>query len=191
MTVKIKRRTTSEALSLKHIVEERSGVDLSLCYQCMKCAAGCPAARLNHCPPSGIIRRLHLGAGNELLDSSLVWECLSCGTCYARCPMEIDIASVMDVLRTLALERKAATPKGNIPLFNRMFLWTVKTFGRTYDLSMILAYKFGTGKFFNDAEKFPAMLSKGKIAILPPTTADTHVVKQIFRNAGQNKGIEK
>ena len=189
MTVKIKRQTTGNGLI--HIVEEMSGVNLSLCYQCMKCAGGCPAGKLTQSPPSEIIRRLHLGAGNELLDNDLIWACLSCGTCYARCPMELDIASVIDALRALAVERKAATPKGNIPLFNRMFLGTVKAFGRTYDLSMIMAYKFGSGKFINDVEKFPAMLKKGKMAIMPPTGSDARIVKQIFRRTRHGKGTIK
>lgn len=189
MTVKIKKQTKGNGL--KSIVEEMSGVDLSLCYQCMKCTGGCPVAKLSQSPPAEIIRRLHLGAGNELLESDLVWTCLSCGTCYARCPMEIDIAAVMDALRTLSLKRKAAAPKGNMPLFNRMFLNTVKAFGRTYDLSMIVAYKFGSGKFTADIDKFPAMLKKGKMAIMPPSGTDTHTVKQIFRRTQQGKGTKK
>ena len=52
-----------------------------------------------------MMRRLHLGAGDELLDSDLVWMCLSCETCSARCPMGIDVAAVIDALRKLALEQ--------------------------------------------------------------------------------------
>ena len=189
MTVKIKRQTADNGLL--RTVEEKSGVDLSACYQCMKCASGCPVAKLTQSPPPEIIRRLHLGAGNELLDSDLIWACLSCGICYARCPMEIDIASVMDALRSLALERKTAIPEGNMPLFNRMFLSTVKAFGRTYDLSMIVAYKFGSGTFINDMDKLPTMLKKGKMAILPPSGTDTHIVKRIFRRTQHGKGAVK
>lgn len=189
MTIKIKRQIINNGLMLT--VEEMSDVDLNLCYQCMKCTGGCPVAKLGQSPPSEIIRRLHLGAGNELLESELVWTCLSCGTCYARCPMEIDIASVMDAMRSLALERKAATPKGNIPLFNRMFPNTVKFFGRTYDLSMIVAYKFGSGTFIKDMDKLPTMLKKGKMAILPPLGTDTDIVKQIFSRTQHGSGMKK
>ena len=185
MTIKINRQTSGT--SLMKIVEQRSGVDLSACYQCMKCSTGCPVAKFCKSSPSEIIRRLHLGAGNELLESNLVWNCLSCGTCHARCPMEIDIASVIDTLRILAQERKAAVPKGNMPLFNRMFLQTVKTFGRTYDLSMIMGYKFGSATFFKDIDKFPLMLKKGKMAIFPPSHSDTKMVKQIFQRMKQVK----
>jgi heterodisulfide reductase subunit C len=189
MTITINSQKSDN--SLIHLVKETSGIDLSLCYQCMKCASGCPVAKLTQSPPSEIIRRLHLGAGNELLENDLIWACLSCGVCYERCPMKIDIASIMDILRALALERKASVPKGNVPLFNRMFLRTVKTFGRSYDLLMIVAYKLGTGNFMNDVNKFPTMLKKGKMAILPPSGTNKSIVRRIFRRPKQDKGSGK
>ena len=176
--------------SLKKAVEEISGVDVSICFQCKKCSSGCPVAKLTTTRPSEIMRQLHFGAGNELLESDLVWMCASCETCSARCPMGIDVAAVMDALRRLALERGASKQKGNVPLFNRAFLKTVETFGRSYEIGMITAYKLGTGKFMNDTEKFPAMLKKGKIALLPPRGGDRKTVKRIFRKMKESKGAE-
>jgi hypothetical protein len=40
-------------------------------------------------------------------------------------------------------------------------------------------------------DKFPAMLKKGKMAILPPSGADKGMVKRIFKKAAQNKGTGK
>jgi heterodisulfide reductase subunit C len=175
---------------LKQAVEEISGVDISVCFQCKKCSSGCPVAKLTRSRPSEIMRQLHLGAGNELLESDLVWMCASCETCSARCPMGIDVAAVIDALRRLALERGASKQKGNVPLFNRAFLKTVETFGRSYEIGMIAAYKLGTGKLMNDTEKFPAMLKKGKIALLPPRGGDRKTVRRIFKTIKQNKGAK-
>jgi len=102
--------------------------------------------------------------------------------------MGIDMASVMDALRALAIEKKAATPKGNVPLFNRAFLKTVSIFGRTYDLAMIGMYKVGTKTFMKDTDKFPTMLKKKKIALLPALGADRKTVKRIFKEVNRNKG---
>jgi heterodisulfide reductase subunit C len=135
MTIKISKESTGT--TLKPVVEKMSGVCLDACYQCRKCSAGCPVAGPAKSAPSEIIRRLHLGAGDELLDDGLVWMCLSCETCFGRCPMEINFAAVIDALRSLALARGAKVPEGNMPLFNRMFLSNVRIFGRSYDLSMI------------------------------------------------------
>jgi heterodisulfide reductase subunit C len=167
-------------------VQEISGADLSKCYQCKKCTSGCPVSSMAKCPPSEMMRRLHLGLGDELLNSDILWMCVSCETCSARCPMGIDVAAVMDALRKLAVQRGSAKPEGNVPLFNRAFLKTVQVFGRTYDIAMIAGYKLGSGKFLADTEKFPTMLRKRKIALLPPRGADRRTVRRIFKKTKQD-----
>jgi heterodisulfide reductase subunit C len=173
------------ATGLLKTVQDISGVDLSKCYQCKKCTSGCPVSSMAKCPPAELMRRLHLGAGDELLNSDILWMCVSCETCSARCPMGIDVAAVMDALRKLAVQRGAARPEGNVPLFNRAFLKTVQVFGRTYDIAMIAAYKLGSGKLRADTEKFPTMLRKRKIALLPPRGADRKTVRRIFKKTKQ------
>jgi hypothetical protein len=100
--------------------------------------------------------------------------------------MGIDVAAVMDALRKLAVQRGAAKPEGNVPLFNRVFLKTVQVFGRTYDIAMIAGYKLGSGKLLADTEKFPTMLKKRKIALLPPRGADRKAVRQIFKKTNED-----
>ena len=90
MTTKISKKAAEGGLI--GTVSEMSGVDLSACYQCRKCSSGCPVGDIVDSPPSEIMRRLHLGAGDELLESELIWVCASCETCSARCPMGIEVA---------------------------------------------------------------------------------------------------
>ena len=181
--------TVSKGRSARGIlkqVQEISGVDLSKCYQCKRCTSGCPVSGMAKCPPSEMMRRLHLGLGDELLNSDILWMCVSCETCSARCPMGIDVAAVMDALRKLAVQSGAAKPAGNVPLFNRAFLKTVQAFGRTYDIAMIAGYKLGSGRLLADTDKFPTMLRKRKIALLPPRGADRKTVHRIFRKTKQD-----
>jgi len=186
MTIRIKKQSIGK--NLRSAVEQRAGVDLTLCYQCKKCSIGCPVSELVTSPPAEIIRRLQLGAGDELLQTDLVWTCLSCETCYARCPNEINFAGIIDALRAIALEKGVAKPEGNSPLFNRRFLDTVKRYGRAYDLQTIIFYKLGTGKLMDDVEKFPTMLKKGKMAVSPPSGADKNKVRRIFTSIKSKKG---
>lgn len=186
MTIRIKKGSSGRKLIDR--VREMADVELSVCFQCKKCAAGCPVAGTSASPPSEIIRRLQLGAGDDLLDSDIIWTCASCETCFARCPMGIDMASVMDALRTLAVQRGASVPEGNAPLFNQAFLATVKMFGRTYDLALMGMYKLGTKTFLKDTEKMPALLKKGKIALLPSLSGNRKTVRKIFSLTGQNRG---
>jgi heterodisulfide reductase subunit C len=186
MTLRI--RKDGSAGSIARRVEEMTGVELGVCFQCRKCTCGCPVSAMTETTPSEIMRCLHLGAGEELLASDLVWVCASCETCSARCPMGIDVAKVIDALRALALERGTPAPAGKQPLFNRAFLKTVELFGRTYDLGMIAAYKLGSLKLMNDVEKFPAMLAKGKIALMPPRGTSRGAVRRIFARVRKTRG---
>ncbi len=74
-----------------------------------------------------------------------------------------------------------------MPLFNRSFLKTVQIFGRTYDLGMVAAHKIGTKTYMKDTDKFPTMLKKKKIAILPPRGADRKTAKKIFQAVRRKK----
>jgi heterodisulfide reductase subunit C2 len=183
--ITIKKKKTDAGL--KMAVEKLCGVDLSVCLQCKKCSSGCSVAKLAKSRPSEMIRQLNLGAGNELLQDDLVWMCASCELCSARCPMGIHVASVIDALRHLALESGAPIQVGNVPLFNRAFLRTVNMFGRTYEIGMVAAYKLGTRKWMDDTEKFPTMLRKRKISLLPPRGGDRKTVGRIFKRSKQNK----
>jgi len=49
-------------------VEEYSGQDLMACYQCGKCAAGCPVAFAMDMLPSQVIRYAQLGLVAKLLE---------------------------------------------------------------------------------------------------------------------------
>jgi heterodisulfide reductase subunit C len=163
-------------------VEKISGVNIRECLQCKKCSNGCPVAGITKTGPAETIRWLQLNTGDELLESDLVWMCVSCETCFTRCPMKIDMAAIMDALRNIALHKKTTGHNGNVPLFNKSFLNSVRIFGRTYDLGMIAAYKIRTSSFMQDMEKFPMMLKKGKIALLPSFKANKKYTKRIFKN---------
>jgi heterodisulfide reductase subunit C2 len=189
MTIKISQKPAAD--SLIRVVEKKAEVSLEKCYQCKKCSVGCPVAGEVKAAPAEIIRRLQLGAGDELLQTDLVWMCLSCNTCYARCPNEINFAGVIDALRSVALEKGVAKPQGNPPLFNRLFLNTVKTFGRVYDLQAIALYKIRTLSLKQDMEKFPTMLRKGKMSLLPSGGGDKKMTRRIFSHVSREKGTSK
>jgi len=86
-------------------VEELSGQEVMACYQCGNCSAGCPAAGAMDLLPNQIIRLLQLGRIEEALQARAIWYCAACLTCEARCPKGIDLASLTEALRTLALEK--------------------------------------------------------------------------------------
>jgi heterodisulfide reductase subunit C len=76
------------------------------CFQCGTCTSDCPVARFSDCyRPRTIIRMAQLGLKERVLNSPTLWLCAACFTCTDRCPQEVEVASVIRVLRNLAAER--------------------------------------------------------------------------------------
>jgi heterodisulfide reductase subunit C len=62
-------------------LEQEAGTSISLCYQCGKCTAGCPAAFAMDYPPRQVIRLLQLDMVDAALAVESIWICASCETC--------------------------------------------------------------------------------------------------------------
>jgi len=164
-------------------VQQRSGTQVSACFQCHKCSTGCPIGPDMDFLPSQIMRLVHLGAENEVLASRSIWLCASCEACTTRCPMAIDIAGVMDALRIMAIDRRTVLPDAHGKQFHRSFLGSVRRHGRVYEMGMMAAYKLRTFDLFSDVDKVPQMLAQGKLSLLPNRSGSIKEVREIFRRA--------
>ncbi len=102
MKLRLSVTTTNSALLAK--VEEISGENLSKCYHCGKCSAGCPSLTNMDCLPNQVIRAVQLG-DEKVLESETIWLCASCFTCAVRCPRGVDLSKIMEALRLLTLRK--------------------------------------------------------------------------------------
>jgi heterodisulfide reductase subunit C len=92
------------------ISKMHGGEKLMRCFQCGTCTSDCPIARFSDTyRPRQIIRMAQLGLKDRVLDSDTLWLCAACFTCTDRCPQDVEVASVIRVLRNLAAE------EGHIP----------------------------------------------------------------------------
>jgi len=92
------------------ISKMHGGEKLMRCFQCGTCTSDCPIARFSDTyRPRQIIRMTQLGLKDRVLNSDTLWLCASCFTCTDRCPQDVEVASVIRVLRNLAAEQ------GHIP----------------------------------------------------------------------------
>ncbi len=174
--------------ALANEVERRSGTAVSACFQCHKCTTGCPIGPDMDLLPSQVMRLVHLGAEADVLESRAIWMCASCEACTTRCPMGIDIAAVMDALRMMAVERKAAVPDRRGKEFNRSFLSSVRHHGRVFEAGMMAAYKLRSLDLLSDVGKVPQMLAKGKLSMLPRRSSNVKAIREIFRRADKEDG---
>ncbi|MHA1481510.1 MAG: 4Fe-4S dicluster domain-containing protein [Candidatus Thorarchaeota archaeon] len=101
------------------------GQDLSACFQCAKCSAGCPVSDKVNIQIHEVMRMLLFGL-KEVLDTDMVWLCTTCYTCQERCPQGIDITDILFGLKNLGFKEGKA-PAGYATA--RQGLWDT---GRLY-----------------------------------------------------------
>jgi heterodisulfide reductase subunit C len=88
------------------ISKMHGGERLLRCFQCGTCTSDCPVARFSDTyRPRTIIRMAQLGLKERVLNSDTLWVCAACFTCTDRCPQNVEVASVIRVLRNLAAEK--------------------------------------------------------------------------------------
>jgi heterodisulfide reductase subunit C len=88
------------------IAKMPGGEKLMRCFQCGTCTSDCPIAKFSdNYRPRQIIRMTQLGLKERVLSSETLWLCASCFTCTDRCPQDVEVASVIRVLRNLAAEK--------------------------------------------------------------------------------------
>jgi heterodisulfide reductase subunit C len=73
----------------------------------------------------------------------------------------------VDALRRLSRAEEKAAATTAVPVFNDIFLRTVRRLGRMYEAGLLASFKMRTLRFFEDLDKLPMMLWKRKIALLP------------------------
>lgn len=172
--------TPSPTSDFRAAIENRSGQKIFQCYQCGKCSAGCPAYYVMDMGPRQIMRAIQLGLKEEALASSTIWLCISCETCSARCPANIDIARVMESLRWMAAEEKSKPAVKDIEVFHRVFLGVARRFGRVHELGLAATYNLLTRHLFANTDLVPRMLSRGKVAVLPPRGKGASEARKLY-----------
>jgi heterodisulfide reductase subunit C len=168
-------------------VKKKSGENLSLCYQCLKCTAGCPTAPYMDIRPNSIIRMIQMGQKEAVLASRAIWLCVSCETCGTRCPNEIDIGVLMDALREMSIKEGIPAREKNIHLLHEAFIRSIERGGRVHEATMLIDYKLRSRDFTTDLIPGMMLFLKGKIPLLPSFVKGKHEIKRIFERCTKEK----
>jgi heterodisulfide reductase subunit C2 len=126
-------------------VAERSGQKLLTCYQCRRCAAGCPVSeQVGSWTPDRLIRLIVLGDRTGALANPLVWKCVSCYTCGTRCPNDIQTGRITETLKKMAAESGVAPVVPKIKHFHDRFMNSALRWGRVNELEFMGFYELDT-----------------------------------------------
>jgi heterodisulfide reductase subunit C2 len=130
-----------QARSLAGEVMARSGQNLNACYQCRRCASGCPVGEeADYVTPDRLIRMIVLGKREAALGNPLVWKCVSCFTCGTRCPNNIMTARIVDTLKKMAKEAHVPPLSPRVAAFHDSFVAAAKRRGRLNELEFMGRY---------------------------------------------------
>jgi len=157
-------------------IHEICGENVYLCYQCQKCASGCPVADYFDLSPNQLMRAIQLDERELALTSRTIWLCAACETCATRCPQDINITRVMDVVKIMARNQGISPGVPSVPIFYSAALHGIRMFGRMYEaglmgelyLRMFLKGELDFRRVFSkDMPVGMKMFREGKLKLLP------------------------
>ena len=102
------------------------------CFQCAKCTSGCEAHKLLELEPHKMVALLKRGLIDEMVNSDIIWTCMSCFKCRERCPQKVAPVEILFALKNLAV----ATGK-QIPGKYTTFLQSILSIGGIQDIQEI------------------------------------------------------
>jgi heterodisulfide reductase subunit C2 len=125
-------------------VMDRSGQNLPACYQCRRCAAGCPVGEETGITPDRLIRMIMVGDRDAAVNNLLVWKCVACYTCGTRCPNNIQTARITETLKQMGKKSGAKPLRPRIADFHASFMTSTKHFGRFNEMEGMGIYETKT-----------------------------------------------
>lgn len=124
--------TKLDPLFKNEVLSQHDGETLKICFQCGTCTSSCPTARFSSSyRPRTVLRMAQLGLRSKVLSTPSLWLCTACFTCTDRCPQGVEVASVLRVLRNLAVK------SGEVPLIYRELASSINETGYAYKIPEI------------------------------------------------------
>jgi heterodisulfide reductase subunit C len=186
-------------VAFSDVVKEESGEDIRSCYYCQKCTAGCPTAYMMDYKPAQLLRMIQLGQREKALASRAIWMCVGCEACGTRCPNQIRLAPVMDVLRQMALEEEHK-PDTAVYSLHRAFLDSIRMWGRMHEVTMLAEFKtrcllteypvFFQG-LIGDIKMASDLVLNGKLSFVPDRIKGMEEIKALYREAAEVSSREE
>jgi heterodisulfide reductase subunit C len=89
---------TEEKRKIEQLLKEIDLYKPRLCFQCTKCTSGCEAMKLLELEPHSITALAKMGYIDELLNSDIIWTCVTCYKCKQRCPQKVSPVDILYIV---------------------------------------------------------------------------------------------
>ncbi len=203
MSISVLQFEPELSLPLIQEVMDSSGQNLFACYQCRRCAAGCPVGDETGVTPDRLIRMIILGEREKALNNLLVWKCVACYTCGTRCPNNIQTAKINEILKQMSKEAHFEPILPKIAAFHDAFLRSTSHFGRVNELEFMGLYamhnakselKHGGGwkaiadEIINKAKLGILMIKKKRMHLRLEKTKKLSEIKRLYKKAKDEVG---
>ncbi|MHA2288354.1 MAG: (Fe-S)-binding protein [Promethearchaeota archaeon] len=96
---KIEPKKEETDIFLEKISEEKLRDMLKRCYQCGRCSGVCQLSKVQKFTPSRIIQMILEGFEDKIIESGVLWDCLTCNACLQYCPEDINFADLVRVAK--------------------------------------------------------------------------------------------
>jgi len=185
--------SAAAARSLLDEVSSRSGQNLAACYQCRKCAAGCPVGEETGFTPDRLVRTILVGDRDTALNNLLVWKCVACYTCGTRCPNSIQTARITETLKQMAKQAHAKPLTPRIADFHSAFMTSTRHLGRFNEIEALTIYETKTAMKELSQGKVKAvvdeMLGQAKLAVTMMKKKRLHLGVDKVKNNSEVKAL--
>lgn len=85
----------TQSVDISKIFKEKLREYLNKCYQCASCSGVCQIGRVQKYTPSKIIQLIIEGFEDQIVESGILWDCLTCNSCLQMCPHEVNFAEIV------------------------------------------------------------------------------------------------
>jgi heterodisulfide reductase subunit C2 len=186
---------SNTAASLLDEVETRSGQNLKACYQCRRCAAGCPVGEETGVTPDRLVRMIMLGDREAAMSNLLVWKCVACYTCGTRCPNNIQTARITEALKQMGKQEGIKPCRPRIADFHDAFMTSTRHLGRFNEIEGMAIYEAKTAVKELLQGKFKAVideaLTQAKFGAAMSVKKRMHAGVDMIKNRSELKGLFK
>jgi heterodisulfide reductase subunit C len=167
------------------------GQKIKNCLQCGTCTGTCPVSYAMDITPRETIALFRAGRLEDILHSRTIWICASCYSCTVRCPVGIKVTDTLYALKRLAIDKKIYPDNFPVYALSQAFIENVYKYGRNFELGLGIKYllKAGPMKLLSNAGFGMAMMSRGRMSMMPKSIKKVNEVRAIIDRAKQLEGV--